>query len=92
MQGNYEYQSDFARKYYGQGREEGRQEGVREGRCEEAREAIIEVLDARGLTLTVEQRERIESCADLSQLKAWHRGAVRFGSVSELFGQSAPTE
>ena len=26
---NYEYQSDFARKYYGQGREEGREEGLR---------------------------------------------------------------
>jgi len=25
----YQYQSDFARKYYGQGREEGRQEGLR---------------------------------------------------------------
>jgi flagellar biosynthesis/type III secretory pathway protein FliH len=31
MQG-YEYQSDFARKYYGQGRKEGRQEGRKEGR------------------------------------------------------------
>jgi hypothetical protein len=31
MQG-YEYQSDFARKYYGQGRKEGRQAGRKEGR------------------------------------------------------------
>jgi predicted transposase YdaD len=34
---HYEYQSDFARKYYGQGREEGREEGRQEGR-EEGRE------------------------------------------------------
>jgi hypothetical protein len=33
MQG-YEYQSDFARKYYGQGRKEGRHEGRKEGRKE----------------------------------------------------------
>jgi hypothetical protein len=100
MQGNYEYQSDFARKYYGQGRAEGHQEGreeghlegVREGRCEEAREAIIEVLDARGLAPTAEQLQRIESCADLSQLKAWLRGAARSSSVSELFDPSAPAE
>jgi flagellar biosynthesis/type III secretory pathway protein FliH len=31
---HYEYQSDFARKYYGQGREEGRQQGREEGRQE----------------------------------------------------------
>jgi len=30
----YEYQSDFARKYYGQGRKEGRQEGRKKGRQE----------------------------------------------------------
>jgi hypothetical protein len=37
MQG-YEYQSDFARKYYGQGRKEGRQEGRKEGRQEGRKE------------------------------------------------------
>jgi hypothetical protein len=84
MQGNYEYQSDFARKYYGQGRDA--------GRCEEARQAIIEVLDARGLAPTAEQFQRIESCADLTQLKAWLRGAVRSGSVSELFDRAEPAE
>ncbi len=31
---DYEYQSDFARKYYGQGRKEGRKEGRHEGRKE----------------------------------------------------------
>ena len=36
---NYEYQSDFARKYYGQGREEGREEGLRR--------AVIELVCAR---------------------------------------------
>jgi hypothetical protein len=84
MQGNYEYQSDFARKYYGQGKAEGRQEGLQEGRFEEAREAIIAVLGARGLVLNAEQRQRIESCTDLSQLKAWLLAAVGAHSVAEL--------
>jgi hypothetical protein len=81
MQGNYEYQSDFARKYYGQGRQEGREEG----RCEEAREAVLEVLDARGFEVAPELRQRVQSCADLAQLKAWHRKASVAGSVDEIF-------
>jgi len=40
---NYEYQSDFARKYYGQGRTEGRAEGREEG----LRRAVIELVCAR---------------------------------------------
>jgi hypothetical protein len=39
----YEYQSDFARKYYSQGREEGREKGREEG----LRRAIVEVVCAR---------------------------------------------
>jgi hypothetical protein len=77
MQGNYEYQSDFARKYYGQGRQE--------GRCEEAREAVLEVLDARGFEVAPELRQRVQSCADLAQLKAWHRKALVASSVDEIF-------
>ena len=30
----YEYQSEFARRYYGQGKTEGREEGLKEGRRE----------------------------------------------------------
>lgn len=37
---NYEYQSDFARKYISQGREEGREEGREVGR-EEGRVAML---------------------------------------------------
>jgi hypothetical protein len=40
MQG-YEYQSDFARKYYGQGRKAGRDEGRKEGRHQGLRAAVV---------------------------------------------------
>jgi hypothetical protein len=39
----YEYRSDFARKYYGQGREEGREEGHREG----LRTAVIALVSTK---------------------------------------------
>jgi len=95
--GNYEYQSEFARQYVAQGREEGHQEGLKEG-LQEGRqeglqeglqrgevEALLEVLDARGLTVDEAARERIKACSELSQLKLWLRKAVTVQSVRELF-------
>jgi hypothetical protein len=78
--GNYEYQSEFARKYVAQGLEKGRQEGEMD--------ALLEVLDARGLKVDAEARQRILACKDLAQLKAWLRKAVTVSSVQELFEAS----
>ena len=105
--GNYEYQSEFARKYVAQGREEGRQEGREEGReagREEGREAgrqegrqegemeaLFEVLDARGLQVDEESRQRIQACTEPAQLKLWLRKAVTVVSVQELFEPQSPT-
>jgi flagellar biosynthesis/type III secretory pathway protein FliH len=50
MQG-YEYQSDFARKYYGQGRKEGRQAGRKEGRQKGRKEGRHEGLRAAVVAL-----------------------------------------
>ena len=92
--GKYEYQSDFARKYFAQGREEGREEGHEEGlqegqvrgRQEGEAEALLEVLDARGLDVDAQARQRILSCPDLAVLKSWLRKAVGVQTVEELFG------
>lgn len=81
--GKYEYQSDFARKYYGQGLAEGEQKGRQEGEVT----ALFEVLDARGIDLPSEARERISACKDLDQLKHWLRRAAMAKSVDELFSQ-----
>lgn len=71
--GKYEYQSEFARKYVAQGRQEGEQA------------ALLEVLDARGLQVDEPARQRIMACKDLVQLKSWLRKAARAESVQELF-------
>lgn len=73
----YEYQSDFARKYYGEGRDEGRAEG-------EAR-AVLAVLAARGLSLDPAQRDRIATCTDLHQLDIWVQRAALVSDADELF-------
>jgi hypothetical protein len=48
-------------------------------------QALLEVLDARGLSLTAEQRERVRSCIDFDTLKGWLRRAVTAASTDELF-------
>ncbi len=75
--GTYEYQSEFARKYVAQGREEGHLEGERR--------ALLTVLEARGLTLEGAARQRVLACTDLSQLERWLSQAVTVQSVQELF-------
>lgn len=71
--GNYEFQSDFAKKHQAKGRDEGLQR------------VLIALLEARGISLTPEDRERIAACADSAQLDAWIRRAVAISTASELF-------
>jgi hypothetical protein len=71
--GTYEYQSDFARKYFGQGKAEGKAED------------ILTFLEARGLLISEEARARISNCTDLDLLMTWVRRAATIESVEELF-------
>jgi hypothetical protein len=59
--------------------------GRAEGRAAEKAADVLDVLDARGLTLSSEQRERILGCADLDVLKAWLRRAAVVASADALF-------
>jgi hypothetical protein len=70
---NYEYQSDFARKHDAQGRARGKAS------------AILGVLEARGLSISEEQRARIEACSDLDVLDRWVRRAATATAIEELF-------
>ena len=67
-----EYQSEFARKYFSQGKAEGRAEGV------------LAVLDARGIDVPEADRARIGACRDLDQLDRWLRRVASAGSVADL--------
>jgi hypothetical protein len=71
MQG-YEYQSEFARKYYGQGREDGRQEGRQEGQQEGRQEgrqdglraAVVALARAKLRGLSSDDIAAIEAVSD----------------------------
>jgi hypothetical protein len=62
--GNYEYQSDFARRYFGRGKAEGKAE------------AVLAVLAARQIAVPDEVRARITTCADVAILDRWLARAV----------------
>ena len=94
--GNYEYQSEFARKYFGQGRAEGEARGkalglheglalgLQEGLTKGKAEALLAVLAARGLPVSPELRERVLGCTDIGRLEAWLTRAVSAASAAEV--------
>ncbi len=73
----YEYQSEFVRKYVFQGRDEGRAEA-------KAADVLV-VLEARGIEIPDAVRARVAACTDLDQLDAWVRRAVTVASADDLF-------
>ena len=78
MATTYQYKSEFARKHVNQGRVEGRVEG--------RAEAVIEILDARRVKMSDDDRTRITACQDIEQLTTWIRRAATADSVDDLFG------
>jgi predicted transposase YdaD len=73
-----------------QGIERGIQQGVvqgmAEGRVAGEADAILRVLDARGLKVSAVQRKRIIGCTDLEQLQEWITRAVTAAKVADIFG------
>ena len=59
--------------------------GKAEGEARGEAQAVLAVLEARGLVPTEQQRQRILDCTDLKQLNSWVRNAVTLVDVEELF-------
>lgn len=95
---NYEYQSDFARRYYGQGREAGREEGREAGR-EEGREAALRgalgrLVKARLGDVPAGIQAAIDSCSDSERLLDWIEqvgGAADLATIPALFEREHTT-
>jgi hypothetical protein len=76
----YEYQSNFARQYFGQGKAEGKAEGVLQAK----HEALLAFLAARGIPLTNDERARIDACTDLEKLDTMITRAATARSAREV--------
>ncbi|MDU9050032.1 MAG: hypothetical protein Q3M30_14380 [Candidatus Electrothrix sp. Rat3] len=61
-----------------------REEGLIRGQLEKAREAVLDILEVRFGQLAAAIQEKINSCADLKELKKVLRQAVLIGSPDEL--------
>jgi hypothetical protein len=69
----YQFQSETIRK------------SIEQGRTAEKAAAVLEFLEARGLAITVAQRERILGTKDLETLTHWVRRAATVASTDALF-------
>ncbi|HEX6899775.1 MAG TPA: hypothetical protein VF789_08680 [Thermoanaerobaculia bacterium] len=85
----YEYQSDFARKYFAEGFAIGFAEGFAEGRAEVAARALLIVLRARGIAVPDAVRERILAQQERERLERWLERAVVATSVAEVIDESS---
>ncbi|HEV8246974.1 MAG TPA: hypothetical protein VGP93_14450 [Polyangiaceae bacterium] len=77
----YKFKSQFAKRYIAEGEAKGLAEGEAKGEAK----AVIAVLEARGLSLTDEERAQIQGCTDLGRLDSWVRRAVHVERAGELF-------
>jgi hypothetical protein len=75
MMKGYEYQSDFAKKYYAQGRAEARAADV------------LTVLRVRGVAVPDAARERILAEKDPARLERWHERAILVLSVADVIDE-----
>jgi hypothetical protein len=74
----FRYQSDFARRYFGQGEAKGKAEGKAS--------ALLAILDARDIPVPDDVRADITACTDLDQLDAWIRRAATAEKVEDVLG------
>ncbi len=83
----YQFQSPIIRESIEKGILQGRAEGRTEGRTLEKALSVLEVFEAREISVSAEQRSRILACTVLDQLSLWLKRAVRVASADELFTQ-----
>ena len=77
---NYEFQGPTYKK----AKLEGRLEGRLEGQAVMAA-SVLDVLDARSISVSDEVRQRVQSSTDLDQLREWIRRAAVITTADELF-------
>ncbi|WP_327317655.1 hypothetical protein [Streptomyces sp. NBC_01235] len=80
------YKSYLAEDLREEGREEGRVRGRAQGRLIAHVESVLIVLQARGIDVSEEVRERITGCADPEMLRHWLGRAITATSVAGIFG------
>jgi hypothetical protein len=85
----YQYQSEFARKYFSLGQAEGEARGEAQGKARgEARgkaQLLLKLLRFKGFAVAPELTDRIESCQDLAQLDRWAELTLTATGLDDIF-------
>ncbi|WP_026415123.1 hypothetical protein [Actinomadura oligospora] len=69
-----------------EGRAEGLSEGRAEGRAQGQGEALLVVLEGRGVAVSDKARERVHECVDPDVLRGWLLRAVTALTEEDVFG------
>ena len=72
-----EYEKTFIERIHDQ--------GIAEGEAKGKAEAVLKLLDARGLAPTSEQRRQVASSTDTAQLDLWFDRAITASTAAEVF-------
>jgi flagellar biosynthesis/type III secretory pathway protein FliH len=83
MAARYEYQSDFARKYFSEGLEKGMAKGQAQGKAD----ALLKLLQLKRFTLTEEQRQRVLECGDEAVLDGWMARVLDARALADVFAE-----
>ena len=75
QRGDYQYQSDFAKKYFAKGRAEGKAE------------VLLRIVAGRGLSVSEARRDRVLACTDAGMLDDWIDRALQASSLEDVFGE-----
>ncbi len=78
------FQSEYLRRRFRQERDEGRDEGRTAGMVV----ALLAILEARGMAVSAEQRQRITSASDPVVIETWIRRAASGASTQELLNNA----
>lgn len=80
--GFYEYQSDFARKYFFEGKAEGKAVG--------RAELLLKLLRLRGFVVPEGLQRDISGCTDIDRLDRWAGRLLTANSLADVFADDAP--
>ena len=80
-----EYEKTFIERIHDQGIAEGEARGEARGKARGKAEAVLKLLNARGLAPTDEQRRQVTSSTDPVQLDLWFDRAITASTAAEVF-------
>ena len=67
------------------GLREGKLDGLREGKLDGLRDALLRLLARAGITLTEDDRARIQACTDAAKLDRWVENVLGAKTAADVF-------